>query len=178
MSRCPLPGLESEPAGRQGSKTSHLGRTIGQRCFKVEYSPTPDCRYTKQCKSRPTFIVGYALVRQADACTPRCLSTPTVRTNERRTGPFPGLVDAGISCPNSSGDTRMGSIRRSFNEEYKAPAVTLVMDDHASMADVARNIGAHEMTLGKWPKDKGAKGSVRFGNRGARSPHQSSCVRS
>src|SRR5664280_740244 len=46
----------------------------------------------------------------------------------------------------------MGSTRRSFTEEYKAKAVTFVMDDHRSIAEVARNIGVHEMTLGKWVK--------------------------
>ena len=34
----------------------------------------------------------------------------------------------------------MGSTRRSFTEEYKAKAVTFVMDDHRSIAEVARNI--------------------------------------
>ena len=46
----------------------------------------------------------------------------------------------------------MGSTRRIFTEEYKAKAVTFVMDDHRSIAEVARNIGVHEMTLGKWVK--------------------------
>src|ERR1035437_10771293 len=46
----------------------------------------------------------------------------------------------------------MGSTRRSFTEEYKAKAVTFVIDDHRSIAEVARNIGVHEMTLGKWVK--------------------------
>ena len=46
----------------------------------------------------------------------------------------------------------MGSTRRSFTEEYKAKAVTFVMDDHRSIAEVARNIDVHEMTLGKWVK--------------------------
>jgi Transposase len=46
----------------------------------------------------------------------------------------------------------MGSIPRSFTEEFGVPAVTLVMDDHASMADLARNNGVQEMKLGKWPR--------------------------
>ncbi len=46
----------------------------------------------------------------------------------------------------------MGSTRRSFTEEYKAQAVAFVIDDHRSVAEVARNIGVHEMTLGKWVK--------------------------
>ena len=46
----------------------------------------------------------------------------------------------------------MGSTRRSFTEEYKAKAVTFVMDDHRSIAEVAHNIDVHEMTLGRWVK--------------------------
>jgi transposase len=46
----------------------------------------------------------------------------------------------------------MGSTRRSFTEEYKAKAVTFVIDDHRSIAEVARNIDVHEKTLGKWVK--------------------------
>ena len=46
----------------------------------------------------------------------------------------------------------MGSTRRSFTDEYKASAVGLVLDDGHSIAETARNIGVHEMTLGKWVK--------------------------
>ena len=46
----------------------------------------------------------------------------------------------------------MGSTRRSFTEEYKQKAVSFVVDDHRSMAEVARNIDVHEMTLDKWVK--------------------------
>lgn len=46
----------------------------------------------------------------------------------------------------------MGSTRRSFTEEYKDQAVAFVLDGNRSVADVARNIGVHEMTLGKWVK--------------------------
>ena len=46
----------------------------------------------------------------------------------------------------------MGSTRRSFTEEYKTEAVAFVLDGNRSIADVARNIGVHEMTLGKWVK--------------------------
>jgi transposase len=46
----------------------------------------------------------------------------------------------------------MGSTRRRFTEEYKAQAVAFVIDDHRSIVEVARNIGVHEMTLGKWVK--------------------------
>ena len=46
----------------------------------------------------------------------------------------------------------MGSTRRSFTEEYKEQAVAFVLDGNRSVAEVARNIGVHEMTLGKWVK--------------------------
>jgi len=46
----------------------------------------------------------------------------------------------------------MGSTRRSFTEEYKQEAVSFVIDGGRSVAEVARNIGVHEMTLGKWVK--------------------------
>jgi transposase len=53
----------------------------------------------------------------------------------------------------------MGSTRRRFTEEYKAQAVAFVIDDHRSIAEVARNIGVHEMTLGKWVKKAREAGS-------------------
>jgi transposase len=46
----------------------------------------------------------------------------------------------------------MGSTRRSFTAEYKAAAVDFVLNDGRTIAEVARSIGAHEMTLGKWVK--------------------------
>jgi transposase len=46
----------------------------------------------------------------------------------------------------------MGSTRRSFTPEYKAAAVDLVLGGGRTIADVARSIGVHEMTLGKWVK--------------------------
>ncbi len=46
----------------------------------------------------------------------------------------------------------MGSTRRAFTEEYKEQAVAFVLDDQRPIAEVARNIGVHEMTLGKWVK--------------------------
>lgn len=46
----------------------------------------------------------------------------------------------------------MGSTRRRFTDEYKTRAVELVIDDGRTIADVARSIGVHEMTLGKWVK--------------------------
>ena len=46
----------------------------------------------------------------------------------------------------------MGSTRRSFTDEYKDEAVRFVTKGGRSIAEVARNIGVHEMTLGKWVK--------------------------
>lgn len=46
----------------------------------------------------------------------------------------------------------MGSTRRSFTDEYKASAVSFVLDENRAINEVARNIGVHEMTLGKWVK--------------------------
>ena len=46
----------------------------------------------------------------------------------------------------------MGSTRRRFTDEYKVEAVSFVIDGGRSIAEVARNIGVHEMTLGKWVK--------------------------
>ncbi|WP_216210990.1 transposase [Amycolatopsis aidingensis] len=46
----------------------------------------------------------------------------------------------------------MGSTCRRFTKEYKAQAVEFVIDALRSIVEVARNIGVHEMTLGKWVK--------------------------
>ncbi|MGI8721565.1 MAG: transposase [Geodermatophilaceae bacterium] len=47
----------------------------------------------------------------------------------------------------------MGSTRRRFTDEYKSEAVAFVIDDgRRPIAEIARNIGVHEMTLGKWVK--------------------------
>lgn len=53
----------------------------------------------------------------------------------------------------------MGSTRRSFTAEYKANAVSLVIDDGRAIAEVARSIGVHEMTLGKWVKKSRDEGN-------------------
>ena len=56
----------------------------------------------------------------------------------------------------------MGSTRRSFTDEYKASAVAFVLDEHRPIAEVARNIDVHEMTLGKWvKKERDARESAR-----------------
>ncbi|MDN5547332.1 MAG: transposase [Rhodococcus sp. (in: high G+C Gram-positive bacteria)] len=46
----------------------------------------------------------------------------------------------------------MGSTRRSFTDEYKKAAVAFVLDEGRQIKEVARNVGVHEMTLGKWVK--------------------------
>jgi len=46
----------------------------------------------------------------------------------------------------------MGSTRRAFTDEYKAHAVDLVINDGRTIADAARGIEVHEMTLRKWVK--------------------------
>lgn len=46
----------------------------------------------------------------------------------------------------------MGSTRRRFTDEYKQHAVRLALDSSDTIAEIARNIGVHEMTLGKWVK--------------------------
>jgi transposase len=52
----------------------------------------------------------------------------------------------------------MGSTGRRFTEEYKAQAVAFVIDDHRPIVEVARNIGVHEVTLGKCVKKAGEGG--------------------
>ncbi len=42
--------------------------------------------------------------------------------------------------------------RRRFTQEYKDQAVSLHLDSDRSIPEVARSIGVHEMTLGKWVK--------------------------
>jgi transposase len=55
----------------------------------------------------------------------------------------------------------MGSTRRSFTAEYKVEAVNFVLDGGRTITEVARNIGCHELTLGKWvKKEKDARKAV------------------
>ena len=46
----------------------------------------------------------------------------------------------------------MDSIRRRFTEEFVAQAVALVIEGHRSVAEVARDLGVHKMTLDRWVK--------------------------
>lgn len=50
--------------------------------------------------------------------------------------------------------------RRRFTQEYKDQAVSLHLDSGRSIAEVARSIGVHEMTLGKWVKIERDSGRV------------------
>ena len=50
--------------------------------------------------------------------------------------------------------------RRNFTQEYKDQAVSLVLDSGRSIAEVAKSIGVHEMTLGKWVKKAREAGRV------------------
>ena len=53
----------------------------------------------------------------------------------------------------------MGSTRRAFTPEYKEQSVAFVIDGGRPVAEVARNIGVHEMTLGRWgvPRTRGGR---------------------
>src|SRR5664279_3503619 len=57
----------------------------------------------------------------------------------------------------------MGSTRRRFTDEYKQHAVRLVLDSGDSIAEIARSIGVHEMTLGKWVKKHATTARNRLG---------------
>lgn len=50
--------------------------------------------------------------------------------------------------------------RRHFAQEYKDQAVSLVLDSGRTIAEVAKSIGVHEMTLGKWVKKARDAGRV------------------
>jgi len=45
--------------------------------------------------------------------------------------------------------------RRKFTPEFKAEAVRLVIDTSRPIAEVAREIGVHEGTLGNWVNHNG-----------------------
>jgi transposase len=58
-----------------------------------------------------------------------------------------------------SGGNRVAT-RRHFTQEYKDQAVSLVLDSGRTIAEVAKSIGVHEMTLGKWVKKAREAGRV------------------
>ncbi len=62
--------------------------------------------------------------------------------------------------------------RRNFTQEYKDQAVSLVLDSGRSIVEVAKSIGVHEMTLGKWVKK--ARNPDGFPTRTCPSPNEPS----
>lgn len=82
--------------------------------------------------------------------------------NAHRIGPYPlwWTLEKLSEFPELNGDCIMGSTRRRFTDEYKARAVELVMSDSRSIAEIARSIDVHEMTLGKWVKKAKDEGQV------------------
>ncbi|HEX9354966.1 MAG TPA: transposase [Streptosporangiaceae bacterium] len=66
-------------------------------------------------------------------------------------GPYPLRWTPGLAA-RFVGRARNGFDSRSFTPEYKAQSVAFVIDGGRPVAEVARNIGVHEMTLGKWVK--------------------------
>ena len=54
----------------------------------------------------------------------------------------------------------MGSTRRKFTQEYKAEAVELVINSGRPVAEVARNLGINEGTLGNWLNHAKKDGSI------------------
>src|SRR5688500_2049801 len=68
-----------------------------------------------------------------------------------RSGPSPVLRASDVAALRARGMER-GSTRRTFTDAYKAEAVAFVIEGGRPVAEVARNIGVQEMTLGKWVK--------------------------
>lgn len=55
----------------------------------------------------------------------------------------------------------MGSTRRKFTPEYKAEAVDLVISSGRSVAEIARDLGINEGTLGNWVNMAKKRGEVK-----------------
>ena len=55
----------------------------------------------------------------------------------------------------------MGSTRRKFTSEYKAEAVQFVISSGQPVAEVARNLGIVEGTLGNWVAKARENGEVK-----------------
>lgn len=55
----------------------------------------------------------------------------------------------------------MGSARRKFTDSYKAEAVELVVDSGRPIAEIARDLGINEGTLGNWVNMAKKRGEVR-----------------
>jgi transposase len=57
----------------------------------------------------------------------------------------------------------MGAARKKFTDAYKAEAVQLVLDSGRSVAEVARDLGMNDTTLGYWVKKAKEKQDVGAG---------------
>ena len=55
----------------------------------------------------------------------------------------------------------MGSTRRKYTPEYKAEAVELVVNSGRPIAEIARDLGINEGTLGNWVKMAKKRGDVK-----------------
>jgi len=55
----------------------------------------------------------------------------------------------------------VGSTRRKFTPEYKAEAVDLVISSGRSVAEIARDLGINEGTLGNWVNMAKKRGEVK-----------------
>lgn len=55
----------------------------------------------------------------------------------------------------------MGSARRKYTQEYKAEAVELVVSSSRPIAEIARELGINEGTLGNWVNVAKKNGTVK-----------------
>ena len=55
----------------------------------------------------------------------------------------------------------MGSTRRKFTAEYKAEAVELAINSGRPIAEIARDLGINEGTLGNWVKTAKKRGDIK-----------------
>ena len=55
----------------------------------------------------------------------------------------------------------MGSTRRKFTAEYKAEAVELAINSGRPIAEIARDLGINEGTLGNWVKMAKKRGDIK-----------------
>ena len=55
----------------------------------------------------------------------------------------------------------MGSTRRKFTPEYKAEAVELVINSGRPIAEIARDLGINEGTLGNWVNMAKKRGDIK-----------------
>ena len=57
----------------------------------------------------------------------------------------------------------MGQARRKYTQEYKDEAVELVISSGRPMAEIARDLGINEGTLGSWVSRAKPQSTGRFG---------------